>query len=165
VRYEGVAEFVVAWREETATGEDIVITQRDIRELQKAKAAMHTGAAILMGLKGVGVEDIDKALLAGAFGSYTDPESARIIGMYPEISLDRVRVVGNAAGTGARMALLSRESRERAERISQRASYYELAADPGFEEEFINSLYLPHKDISQYPQTRDLLERLGRAIE
>lgn len=162
VRRDGSPEFVVAWSEETATGRDIVITQGDIRELQKAKAAMHAGAAILMARKKIMEEDIDRVLIAGAFGSYVDPESARTIGMYPEVPLGKVRVVGNAAGTGAKMALISREERRKAEEISQRVRYYELAADPRFEKEFIDSLHLPHRNLTRYPVTVDLLRRLGR---
>ncbi|NIM97174.1 MAG: DUF4445 domain-containing protein, partial [candidate division Zixibacteria bacterium] len=155
-------EFVIAWQPETATDTDIVITQGDVRELQKAKAAMRTGAGILMKRMEVTENDISKLYMAGAFGNYIDPENARTIGMYPELPLEKVVFVGNIAGTGSRMCLLSREEREYAEKISTTAKYYELAADKDFQEEYINAMYLPHKDLSKYPDTVELLRRLGR---
>ncbi len=82
--------------------------------------------------------------------------------MYPELPLEKVVFVGNIAGTGSRMCLLSREEREYAEKISTTAKYYELAADKDFQEEYINAMYLPHKDLSKYPDTVELLRRLGR---
>ena len=155
-------EFVLAWKEETATEEDVVITQKDIREIQLAKAAMHTGAVTLMRKKGILEADIDTVFIAGAFGSYIDPENARIIGMYPEVPLERVKFVGNSAGTGARMALVSRAARKTAEEILDKVKYVELAAEPNFQAEFLNSYILPYADLSKYPQTSELLRTLGR---
>jgi len=155
-------EFVIAWQPDTAIDTDIVITQGDVRELQKAKAAMRTGAEILMKRMGVTEKDISKLFMAGAFGNYIDPENARTIGMYPELPLEKVVFVGNIAGTGSRMCLISREEREYAGKISKTVKYHELAADKDFQTEYINALYLPHKDLSKYPDTVDLLRRLGR---
>ena len=93
---KGLKEFVIAQRGETSTGGDIVITQKDVREIQLTKAAMHTSSAILTKKVKVTEEDIDLVFLADVFGSYVDPENARIIGMFPEISLEKVRGVGNA---------------------------------------------------------------------
>ena len=155
-------EFVIAWQPETATDTDIVITQGDVRELQKAKAAMRTGAGILMKRMDVTEKDISKLFMAGAFGNYIDPENARTIGMYPELPLEKVVFVGNIAGTGSRMCLISREEREYAEKISTTAKYHELAADKDFQTEYINAMYLPHKELSKYPDTVELLRRLGR---
>ena len=97
--------------------------------------------------------DIDKLYIAGAFGNYIDPENARTIGIYPEISIEKIHFVGNTAGTGARMCLASKEMRERAEEISKRVKYFELAADPEFQSEYINSTYLPHVNLNKYPIT------------
>jgi uncharacterized 2Fe-2S/4Fe-4S cluster protein (DUF4445 family) len=157
-------EFVIAWKKETEIDTDIVITLGDIRELQKAKAAIHTGADLLMQKMGVTEEDISKLVVAGAFGNYIDPENARIIGMYPEIPLERIEFAGNLAGTGARMTLMSFEMREYAEEISSKVKYYELAADKDFQKEYINSLYFPHSDLSKYPKTVELLRRYGQKI-
>ncbi|MEM2307118.1 MAG: ATP-binding protein, partial [Candidatus Bathyarchaeia archaeon] len=164
-RGEDGFEFVLAWSDETAIGKDIVVTQRDIREVQLAKAAIHTGCTILMRKMGVSEEDIDILFIAGAFGSYINPESARTIGMYPEIPLSKVRIVGNAAGTGARMALTSKSVRLRAEEISKRVDYIELGAESDFQTEFLNSQFIPHADLTKYPETINMLRRLGRQIK
>jgi uncharacterized 2Fe-2S/4Fe-4S cluster protein (DUF4445 family) len=130
-------EFALERADKTATGRDIVITQRDIREVQLAKAAIYTGARILM--KRLGVEKVDRVILAGAFGSYVDPESAMAIGLFPPCDLENVKAVGNAAGYGARMALLSKAMRMEAVRIARAVEYVELTVDPDFESMFIAS--------------------------
>jgi uncharacterized 2Fe-2S/4Fe-4S cluster protein (DUF4445 family) len=159
---DGLWEFVIAWQPDTATDTDITITQGDVRELQKGKAAMRTGAGILMKRMGITEKDISKLYMAGAFGNYIDPENARTIGMYPELPLEKVTFVGNVAGTGSRMCLLSKEEREYAEKISKTVKYHELAADKDFQTEYLNAMYFPHKDLSKYPDTVNLLRRLGR---
>ncbi|KUO42450.1 MAG: hypothetical protein APU95_00695 [Hadesarchaea archaeon YNP_N21] len=143
---DGVPEFVIAWKDETSIGEDITVTQKDVRELQLAKAAMFTGVRILMKKKKVSRKDLGSVVIAGAFGSHINPESAMAIGMFPGVPLDRVRSVGNAAGSGARMALMSGKARELAGRISRRVKYVELAADAEFQREFLSAMYLPHEN-------------------
>ncbi len=164
----GIWEFVLVPQPETAIATDIIITQGDIRELQKAKAAMRTGAEILMKRlkeeikEAITEDDIYKLFIAGAFGNYIDLENARTIGMYPEVPLDRVEFVGNIAGTGSRMCLISKEEREYAEKISKTVKYHELAADKDFQKEYLDALYLPHRNLDRYPDTANLLRRLGR---
>ncbi|MFQ5761994.1 MAG: ASKHA domain-containing protein [Candidatus Bathyarchaeia archaeon] len=148
---EGVPEFVVAWREESGIPQHVSITQRDVREAQKAKAAIHTGCALLMERLKVSPSEIHRLMVAGAFGSYLNPTSAMTIGMLPEVPLDRIVFMGNAAGAGARMALISREMRETARQLARLAEHLELAAQPDFQEEYLNSLDLPHADPSLYP--------------
>jgi uncharacterized 2Fe-2S/4Fe-4S cluster protein (DUF4445 family) len=150
-----IHELVLAWGEEAETRKDIVITQTDIRELQLAKAAMYTGATILMKKLGITNEDIKRVFIAGAFGNYIDPENARTIGMYPDVPLERIWFVGNAAGSGARLALISRKTRQEAEIISNRVRYFELAADPSFQDEFLKAVYLPHKELERFPHVKN----------
>jgi uncharacterized 2Fe-2S/4Fe-4S cluster protein (DUF4445 family) len=146
VRSQGRSpEYVVAWKEETQTGRDIVITQHDIEEIKLAKAAVQSGIIILANQLKVKVEDITKIFVAGAFGTYIDPYSARTIGMYPDIPLSRISFVGNTAGSGARMALISKKKCAEAQKIAQALEYVELAADADFQKEFVNSLYIPHR--------------------
>lgn len=134
-------EFVLVWAGEAASGRDIVITQRDIRQVQLAKAAFQAGIQILM--KHMGVDRIDKVLLAGAFGSYIDKALAMTLGLLPDCDLDRVSVVGNAAGYGARMALVSRSKRAEAIQIARQVKYLELTADPGLQPLFLSSTRFP----------------------
>jgi uncharacterized 2Fe-2S/4Fe-4S cluster protein (DUF4445 family) len=121
---EGRIEFVLAWKEETAIGQDITLTQQDVRNVQLAKGALYTGAKLMM--ERLGVRKVDRVILAGAFGSYIDPERAMILGLFPDCPLERVTAVGNAAGEGARIALLDRDKRAEAEEIAHRVEYLEL---------------------------------------
>ena len=145
------SNFVLAWGNETATGVDITLTQSDVREIQLAKAAVYAGAFILMKRAGIAAKDLDALLLAGAFGSYMDKTSAKIIGLYPDMPLNRVRTVGNAAGAGARVALISKKARSEADRIAERARYVELTTAPEFKEEFMAAMHFPHSDMRRFP--------------
>ena len=140
----GKQEVVIAWREETEIDQDIVITQEDIEEIQKAKAAIRTGCTFLMKEKKIIEKNIDELIIAGAFGQYMDKRSARSIGLIPEIPLSRIKNVGNAAGTGVKMALLSMIKRKMAEDIAKKAQYYELATAPNFLSEYGNSMFFPY---------------------
>ena len=119
----------------------IVITQQDIRAVQLAKAAIHAGSEVL--LRRFGVASPDRVVLAGSFGTVIDRESALAIGMFPTCPPERIVAVGNAAGEGARLALLSRAKRREAEDIARRVEYVELTADPGFEEAFVRATQFP----------------------
>jgi uncharacterized 2Fe-2S/4Fe-4S cluster protein (DUF4445 family) len=159
---EGWFEYLLVAQDETATGTDITITQADIRELQKAKAAIRAGAEVLLKHMNIPKNAISKLYVAGAFGNYIDPESARTIGMYPEFPLNKIQFVGNTAGTGSRMVLLSKEMREYAERISKDTKYYELAVDPNFQTEYLKATFIPHQDQSRQPIVTEMLRKLGR---
>ena len=134
-------EFVLAWAKDTASGRDIVITQRDIRQVQLAKAAFQAGTQILM--RHMGVDKIDRVLLAGAFGSYIDKALAMALGLLPDCDLNRVSVVGNAAGYGARMALVSRSKRAEAIQIARQVKYLELTTDPDLQPLFLSGTRFP----------------------
>ena len=139
---DGMQEFVVAWKAETAIGRDIVVTQGDIRQIQLAKAAIYAGAKLMM--RHLGVDQVDRVLIAGAFGAYVDSEEALIIGMLPDIAPDRIIPIGNAAGDGARIALLNRKKREEANRVAREVEYMELTTQEGFQDEFVAALHIPH---------------------
>jgi uncharacterized 2Fe-2S/4Fe-4S cluster protein (DUF4445 family) len=140
------AEFVISTADETATGEDIVITQKDIENVQMAKAALYAGAKILMNK--ADVTALDRISLAGAFGSFIDPRAAQRIGMFPDIAPGAVSSVGNAAGEGSVMALLSKAEKQRAADMAAQVEYRELTLDPTFEHEFAMALMMPHmKDL------------------
>lgn len=133
-------EFVMAWAQDTSTGEDIVLTQKDIRELQLAKGAMRAGVQILMTEMGITQEQLDRVMLAGAFGNYIKKESALGIGLLPPVPIERISAIGNAAGDGAKMALLSTVERARATELADHAEHLELSTRKDFQEEFINAL-------------------------
>lgn len=148
---EGGAEFVLARGSDTATGEDITVTQHDIQEIQLAKAAIFTGVAILMKKLKIKPSQLARVYAAGAFGTYVDASSAINIGMYPDVPVDRISFIGNAAGSGARMCLRSVEKRELADQLSRKVEYVELAAEKEFQKEFAQAMFLPHRDLSRFP--------------
>jgi uncharacterized 2Fe-2S/4Fe-4S cluster protein (DUF4445 family) len=153
-----VPEFVLAWENETATRKEITVTQKDINEIQLAKAAMFTGCSILMKRKGMKKEDLDRVLIAGAFGNYINPENAKCIGLVPDVQTEKIEFVGNTAVTGAKMALISKEAREIAETLSRRVRYLELAIDPDFSQEFASALFIPHKDLNRFLSVKEYLK-------
>ncbi|MBU1741080.1 MAG: DUF4445 domain-containing protein [Proteobacteria bacterium] len=134
-------EYVLAFEGQSGLGRDLVLTAKDVSELQLAKAAVAAGASILM--EAMGLDRVSRVLLAGAFGNYLDPADACAIGLFPRVGPEMVQGVGNAAGTGAVMALLSVRQRERARRLAGRMHYIELAAHPDFSGRFTDGLIFP----------------------
>ncbi len=120
----------------------LAVTQRDIREIQLAKAAIRAGIFLLLDSQGYKEEDIAEIIIAGAFGSYIDIGSAITIGMLPPLPTKRFRQIGNAAGIGAKHLLISRRKREEAEAIASRAAYMELASQQDFSRIFVQASYL-----------------------
>ena len=133
-------KFLLVKEKETENGKPIYLTQRDIRELQLAKAAIFAGIKILLKEVGISPEDIQEILLAGAFGNFINKESARRIELIPHLPLGRIKFVGNAAGTGAEIALFSIKMREVSQEISKKVKYIELSSRPDFQEEFIKAM-------------------------
>lgn len=140
--YKGKREFVLVSDEELDGNSAIIITQQDIRELQLAKGAIRTGIQMLLESRGRSDEEINRVIIAGAFGSYIDVESAVISGMLPSLPLARFKQIGNAAGMGTKLALLSARKRDKAKEIASRVHYLELASSPYFRETFIQASYI-----------------------
>ena len=131
IRTNGMLAFTLATAEEAE--HPILLTQKDVREVQLAKGAIAAGAQVLLKEYGATLNDLDEVLLAGAFGNYIRPERARAVGLLPDVPLEKVRFVGNAAGTGSRMLLLSDSLRRRAEEISLGVEHVELSGRPDFQ--------------------------------
>ena len=124
-------------------GPRIVITQNDVRAIQLAKAALYAGARLLMDQ--LGRDTVDEVRLAGAFGSQIDPLHAMVLGLVPDCDLGRVRAAGNAAGTGALIALLSGAARREIESVVRRVEKIETAVEPRFQEHFVEAMAIPHR--------------------
>ncbi|WP_418791587.1 ASKHA domain-containing protein [Phosphitispora sp. TUW77] len=133
-------EYVLAWPEETALGEAIVVTQGDVRQVQLGKAALAAGCRIL--LERAQAKQPDVVLMAGAFGSYIDPEAAKTIGLIPALTPEKIKVVGNAAGHGACLSLLNVDKRKEIALLAPKVDYIELSGESRFSEEFISSTAL-----------------------
>jgi uncharacterized 2Fe-2S/4Fe-4S cluster protein (DUF4445 family) len=135
-------EYVIAWAEETSIGRDISMTQQDVRQIQLAKAALFVAARTL--LKRFGLQSPDKIILAGGFGSYIDKEKAMLIGLIPDCDLNNVYAIGNAAGDGARVALLNVEKRNEIGPVTRKVERFELPTDPEFQNQFMLATSFPH---------------------
>ena len=143
VRYHGRAgEYVLVEADLTATGAPIVVSQNDVRAIQLAKAALYAGTKLLMAHRKV--ERVDKVILAGAFGSYISPLHAMVLGLIPDCDLERVVAVGNAAGDGARFALLNRDLRLKAIELARWVQHISTPLESSFQDEFVAALNIPH---------------------
>jgi len=158
------SEYVVAWANETSIGRDVTMTIKDVRAVQLAKGAMYAGAKIMM--QKLGYETLDRVVLAGAFGSFIDREESLVLGMFPDVPILKAYAVGNAAGDGARMALLDFNKRAEADEWARKVEYVELSVEPAFEKEFMYAMHIPHMRDS-FPNLKEVLteEGLGHLIK
>jgi len=144
IKDDGKPAFILAYEEETAKGDSILITQKDVREIQLAKAAVSAGIKVLMEHAGKSIEETHLLYLAGGFGSYINKNSAIIIGLLPHELRERIIAIGNAAGTGAAAALISEKALRECEQIVSKADYIELSSSARFNEYYINNMYFTH---------------------
>jgi uncharacterized 2Fe-2S/4Fe-4S cluster protein (DUF4445 family) len=135
-------EFVLARAEESSIDKDIVVTQKDIRQIQLAKGALYAGCKLM--IKRMGLTKVDKVKIAGAFGTHVDRTKALIMGLFPDCEIEVIESVGNAAGDGCRAALLNVKKREEADWCSRNVEYIELTIEDGFQQEFVEAMQLPH---------------------
>ena len=143
---DGLRCFVIAQGAESDTGECIFISQKDIREIQLAKGAMAAGIALMLEYLGKKETDIEKVLLAGAFGNYMNPESACAIGLIPQKLLSKIEMVGNAAGRGALMCALNAQCYSRSAKMAEKTEFIELASNPSFQDRFVDELMFPEEE-------------------
>ncbi len=124
-------------------GGQVVLTAQDVRQLQLIKGSIYAGLDILLRHLGIGVDDLERVNIAGAFGNFLRKDTAQAIGLVPQIDPEKVHFIGNAAGVGGRMALVDAEARERANRISERCEYVELAGHPEYQDAFVAAIPFP----------------------
>ena len=137
-------EFLLAPAADTGSGKDIIVTQGDIDEIQLAKGAIAAGVRVVLQATGTDPDSVEEVIVAGAFGTYLNLDSARDIGLLPRLPQARYRQVGNAAGGGAKATLLSVTERDRARRIAEHVNYVELTTFPGFQRQFARSMLFPN---------------------
>jgi len=138
----------LVWDGSATGGPKITVTNRDIREIQMAKAALYSGARLLMDK--FGVDKVDRIVLAGAFGAHISPKHAMVLGMIPDCELHKVTSAGNAAGTGARIALLNTDARTEIEEVVRHIHKIETAIEPRFQEHFVNASNIPNA-VERFP--------------
>lgn len=144
-------EFVIAWGTQSATGTDIVITESDITNLIRAKAAIYAGYETMAARLGLTEKDLDRIIISGTFGNKLNIESAITIGLLPDLERDRFIFLGNGSLLGVRLGLFSRELISQAERLAQSITNLELSQSNEFMENFIASLFLPHTHWEKFP--------------
>ncbi len=138
----------------------IVLTEVDIENILRAKAAIYAGVTLLLKEVGFGLEAIERVYIAGGFGNYLDVDRAIILGMLPDLPLDKFTFLGNTSITGAYLCLLSEDLRKEAEEIASKMTYMELSVSRNFMDEYMSALFLPHTDMSQFPTVGKMLKGL-----
>ncbi len=146
-------EYVLAWKDESGADSDITINEIDIDNFMRAKAAIHAGVLTLLSSVGLQTKDLDQIILAGAFGSYIDLDSAMTVGLLPEIEPERVKYVGNGSLMGCRMSALSNHIRQDVVDVVRRMTSFELSEVESFKDHYVASMFLPHTDFSLFPRT------------
>ena len=147
-------EFVLAWAEESSIDQDIVITQKDVRQIQLAKGALYAGCKLMV--KRMGLEKVDTVKIAGAFGTHVDRAKALTMGLFPDCEIEMIKGIGNAAGDGCRAALLNVKKRVEANWCSRNVEYVELTVEPTFERDFMEAMQLPHMT-DEFPHLRGIV--------
>jgi len=155
---EGSAEYVLVWAEDSATRRDIVVTDVDIDNLMRAKAAVYAGIEILLSSMNMEVSMIDELLIAGAFGRYLEVDKAVTIGLLPDIGYDKIKFVGNGSLLGAHLSALSKEMMDKANEIARQITYLELSMNPAFMDHYMSALFFPHTNLNAFPTVQEKLE-------
>lgn len=158
---DGRPEFVLVSARESGSERDVIISQADVENLIRTKAAIYAAADTLIKSVGVSFNDIQKVYIAGAFGNRLDISSCVTIGLLPDVPTERIRFIGNSSVAGAKLVMLSRQMFEEVGRIRDRISYQELMVDPAYMEKFTSACFLPHTDLSRFPSMAERLATRG----
>ncbi|MFC1708880.1 ASKHA domain-containing protein [Candidatus Omnitrophota bacterium] len=147
-------EFVVAYKKETSSKLDIVITEADIENLKRAKAAIYSAASVLVRHMDLDFSDLDTIFIAGGFGTYLDIDKSVMIGLLPDIDRRKFNFVGNSSIVGARQILLSSDALNLVQDIAKRMTYFELSVDSKYMDEYVAALFFPHTDVDRFPTVK-----------
>ena len=151
---EAVTEFVVAFKSETDTGQDIVINEDDIENIKRSKGAIYSAIIALLVKVEKDIKDVKKIYIAGGFGNYINIENAISIGLLPDIERSVYEFVGNSSLAGARMSLVSTEAFLKTNDIYKNITYIDLSAEPSYMDEYVASLFFPHTNMWRFPSVR-----------
>ncbi len=155
-------EYVLVYKENTDIERDIAITEPDLDNLIRAKGAMYSATLTLLDEIGLGVQDIEKIILAGGFGSYVDLESAITIGLLPEIDPEKVIYLGNGSLLGCKINSLTNALRQDVGNVVNMMTNFELASTPSYMDHYMGALFLPHTEMNYFPKVKERLERLRK---
>jgi len=151
-------EYVLAWADESGTNRDIVITDVDIDNLMRAKAAVFAGIKVLLEEVSMDIDQVEEILIAGAFGRYLEIDKAIIIGLLPDVDTEKLKFVGNGSLLGSYLMALSKNLIAEADQIAKKMTYLELSTNPHFMDQYISALFLPHTHVEQFPTVKVRLE-------
>ena len=154
----GIYEYVLAWKDDTQIDRDVTLTEIDIENLIRAKGAIYSGCMTLLKEVGMGIEDIEKIILAGGFGSYVDLEKAMTIGLLPEMDHAKVVFIGNGSLMGAKMSSLTNRIRRDVVEVTKKMTNFELSDTPSYMDNYIAALFLPHTDMNKFPNLKSRME-------
>jgi len=154
----GIYEYVLAWKDDTQIDRDVTLTEIDIENLIRAKGAIYSGCMTLLTEVGMGIEDIEKIILAGGFGSYVDLEKAMTIGLLPELDAEKVIFIGNGSLMGAKMSSLTNRIRRDVFEVTKKMTNFELSDTPSYMDNYIAALFLPHTDMNKFPKLKSRLD-------
>ncbi|MCJ7830797.1 MAG: ASKHA domain-containing protein [Desulfobacterales bacterium] len=160
---DGVFEYVVAWQKETLIDRDVVLTEPDIDNLIRAKGAMYSGYITLLEEVGLRIQDIDRIILAGGFGSYVDLAKAMTIGLLPEIDPAKVTFIGNGSLMGAKMSSLTNRIRRDVIEVTKKMTNFELSETASYMDNYVAALFLPHTDMGGFPKLKARLAAINGA--
>jgi uncharacterized 2Fe-2S/4Fe-4S cluster protein (DUF4445 family) len=160
IRVEGrQARYIIVPAEESAAGKPITISEIDIENIIRAKAAIYSACALMLEQVGLGFNDIGNIYIAGGFGRFLDIEKAIMIGLIPDLPREKYRYIGNSSLMGAFLVLVSREYRQRQIELARRITYLELNTAPAYMDQYTGALFLPHTDIRRFPSVRDAIKK------
>lgn len=151
---EAGKEFIIAFKEETDSTTDIVISEADIENLKRTKAAIYSASAILIRHMGMDFSSVKKIFIAGGFGTSLEIDSAIAIGLLPDLERSRFIFIGNSSLAGAREMLLSYEATKLADELARKITYLELSVDPAYMDEYMAALFFPHTDLNKFPSLK-----------
>lgn len=152
-------EFILVYKDETGIDSDITISESDIANLIRSKAAVYAGASMLIRHMGLTFDNIDKLYIAGGFGNFLDMKKSIFIGLLPDLPLDKFEFIGNSSLSGARQSFLSAGDFLNAKAIAQKMAYIELSVEPSFMDEYVGALFLPHTHAELFPSVMGSLAR------
>jgi uncharacterized 2Fe-2S/4Fe-4S cluster protein (DUF4445 family) len=155
-------EYVLVYEKDTQIERDITITEPDLDNLIRAKGAMYSAALTLLDEIGLKVNDIERIILAGGFGSYVDLASAITIGLLPEIEPDKVTYLGNGSLLGCRINCLTNSLRQQVTQVVNMMTNFELASTPSYMDHYMGALFLPHTELNYFPKIKAKLEALRK---
>jgi len=155
IQFEGRhAKYMIAPAEESSTGEPISLSEIEIENIIRAKAAIYSACSLMLKQVGLNFDDLANIYIAGGFGRFIDLEKAIVIGLLPDLPLEKYKYIGNASLMGSYLVLISQEFRQRQLELAKRMTYMELSTDPSYMEQYTGALFLPHTDDSRFPSVR-----------